>query len=58
MGRMSRDVGHLSSAHVDEPFYAVTGSTGLVCDIQAPRLKRRHGSDNGRLNGWHNITSK
>jgi hypothetical protein len=58
MGRVSRDVGHLSSAHVDEPFYAVTGSTGLVCDIQAPRLKRRHGSDNGRLNEWHNITSR
>jgi hypothetical protein len=48
MGRMSRDVGHLSSATVDEPFYAVTGSTGLVCDIQAPRLKRRHGFDNRR----------
>jgi len=48
MGRMSRDAGHLSSAAVDEPFYAVTGSTGLVCDIQIPRLKRHHGFDNGR----------
>jgi len=48
MGRVSRDVGHLSSATVDEPFYAVTRSTGLVCDIHALRLNRCHGFDNGR----------